>query len=117
MPPARTAARRKRKAGAKNPPHKIDADPVPRDWDPRSWYKAYNAADSRYYVQGGRDAEYSRRKRDAGETRTRALTLWAKYPENKAHRTRMQEAEDAEDAEDAEEEEEEEEEVSFMISY
>jgi hypothetical protein len=114
MPAARTAPRRKRKASsAKNPPHKIDAEPVPRDWDPRSWYKAYNAADSRYYVQGGRDAEYSRRKRDAGETRTRALTLWAKYPKNKAHRIRMQEAEDAEE----EEEEEEEDEVSFMISY
>ncbi|ELR01768.1 hypothetical protein GMDG_00144 [Pseudogymnoascus destructans 20631-21] len=61
----------------------MDALPVPRGWVPDAWFKAYNAADSQIYHLVGRDCRISKRKRESGETRERALRLWERYPINK----------------------------------
>ncbi|KFY12540.1 hypothetical protein V492_03813 [Pseudogymnoascus sp. VKM F-4246] len=61
----------------------MDALPVPRGWVPDAWFKAYNAADSQIYHLVGKDCRISRRKRESGETRERALGLWERYPINK----------------------------------
>ncbi|KFY11737.1 hypothetical protein V491_07082 [Pseudogymnoascus sp. VKM F-3775] len=61
----------------------MDALPVPRGWVPDAWFKAYNAADSQIYNHVGRDCRISKRKRESGETRERALGLWERYPMNK----------------------------------
>ncbi|KFX88386.1 hypothetical protein V497_08886 [Pseudogymnoascus sp. VKM F-4516 (FW-969)] len=61
----------------------MDALPVPKGWVPDAWFKAYNAADSQIYHLVGKDCRISKRKRDSGETRERALGLWERYPMNK----------------------------------
>ena len=70
-------------APIKKYPLQMDALPVPRGWVPDAWFKAYNAADSQIYKLVGKDCRISKRKRDSGETRERALRLWEKYPMNK----------------------------------
>jgi hypothetical protein len=64
-------------------PLQMDALPVPKGWVPDAWFKAYNAADSQIYHLVGKDCRISKRKRDSGETRERALGLWERYPMNK----------------------------------
>lgn len=71
-------------------PLEMDARPVPREWAKSAWFKAYNAADSQFYNAAGRDCTVSRHKRDTGETRERALTFWAKYPENRVWKLQME---------------------------
>ncbi|OAF62189.2 hypothetical protein VC83_00999 [Pseudogymnoascus destructans] len=70
-------------APIKKYPLQMDALPVPRGWVPDAWFKAYNAADSQIYHLVGRDCRISKRKRESGETRERALRLWERYPINK----------------------------------
>ncbi|OBT67844.1 hypothetical protein VE03_02511 [Pseudogymnoascus sp. 23342-1-I1] len=70
-------------APVKKYPLQMDALPVPRGWVPDAWFKAYNAADSQIYNLVGKDCRISKRKRESGETRVRALRLWERYPMNK----------------------------------
>lgn len=81
-----------------------------------------HAADSQIYNLVGKDCRISKRKRESGETRVRALRLWERYPMNKvmwaemgredreAEVARMEvavmEQEEEESAEDEEDEEE-----------
>ncbi|KFZ17980.1 hypothetical protein V501_01434 [Pseudogymnoascus sp. VKM F-4519 (FW-2642)] len=115
-------------APIKKYPLQIDALPVPRGWVPDAWFKAYNAADSQIYHLVGRDCRISKRKRESGETRERALMLWERYPVNKvmwgergredrgaevaevAEVAVMEEEEESEESEESEEESEEQEE-------
>lgn len=105
-------------APIKKYPLQMDALPVPRGWVPDAWFKAFNAADSQIYNLVGKDCRISKRKRESGETRVRALRLWERYPMNKVMWAEMgRENTDAEVAvmeqeeeESAEEEEDEEEE-------
>ncbi|OBU01698.1 hypothetical protein VE01_00410 [Pseudogymnoascus verrucosus] len=98
-------------APIKKYPLQMDALPVPRGWVPDAWFKAYNAADSQIYHLVGRDCRISKRKRESGETRERALMLWERYPINKVMwAERGREDRGAEVAEVAVVEEEEEEE-------
>lgn len=104
-------------APIKKYPLQMDALPVPRGWVPDAWFKAYNAADSQIYHLVGKDCRISKRKRESGETRVRALRLWERYPMNKvmwaemgredreAEVARMEVAVMEEDEESAEEEE------------
>jgi hypothetical protein len=96
-------------APIKKYPLQMDALPVPRGWVPDAWFKAYNAADSQIYHLVGKDCRISKRKRESGETRERALRLWERYPMNKVMwAERGREDRDAEMAEVAVMEEEEE---------
>ncbi|OBT40913.1 hypothetical protein VE00_08789 [Pseudogymnoascus sp. WSF 3629] len=96
-------------APIKKYPLQMDALPVPRGWVPDAWFKAYNAADSQIYHLVGKDCRISKRKRESGETRERALRLWERYPMNKViWAERGREDRDAEMAEVAVMEEEEE---------
>lgn len=90
----------------------MDALPVPRGWVPDAWFKAYNAADSQIYNLVGKDCRISKRKRESGETRERALRLWERYPMNKimwAERAREDRGAEVAVMEEQEEEESEEE--------
>ncbi|KFY91012.1 hypothetical protein V500_04840 [Pseudogymnoascus sp. VKM F-4518 (FW-2643)] len=99
-------------APIKKYPLQMDALPVPRGWVPDAWFKAYNAADSQIYNLVGKDCRISKRKRESGETRERALRLWERYPMNKvmwAERAREDRGAEVAVMEEQEEEESEDE--------
>lgn len=58
----------------------------------------------------------SKRKRDSGETRERALKMWGKYPANKAMRTRKEREEMEAEKNDEDEKEEEKEQQGGEVS-